>query len=176
MKSFKSVSEVKDYANRLLDVEYDITVDGLTHHVNPTSIGYKFEWDNAKNRFGVCRYRRKVIGLSLPLVEGNLDNFYQINDTILHEIAHAISVHIHGVKGRGHGEFWKHVASSIGCNAKRCYSVKNMNMPQYKYTLICDNCGNESHARRMGSSEYSCGICSPRKFNKDFILRVIKNY
>lgn len=176
MKSFKSVSEVKDYANRLLDVEYDITVDGITHHVNPTSIGYKFEWDNAKNRFGVCRYRRKVIGLSLPLVEGNLDNFYQINDTILHEIAHAISFHIHGRKGRGHGDFWKHVASSIGCNAKRCFNVKDVNVPKYKYTTICDNCGNESHARRMGSSEYSCGICSPRKFNKDFLLRIIKNY
>ena len=176
MKTFKSVSEVENYANRLLDVEYDIKIDGLMYHVNPMDVGYKFEWDNAKNRFGVCRYNRRVIGLSLPLVEGNLDNFTQINDTILHEIAHAISVHIHGRKGRGHGNFWKHVAKSIGCNAKRCYNSKDVNTPQYKYTLICDSCGNKSHRRRMGSSEYSCGKCSPRKFNRDFLLRIIKNY
>lgn len=176
MKSFNSVSEVKEYANRLLDVEYDIDINGITHHVNPRYIGYKFQWDNAKNRFGICRYSRRVIGLSLPLVENNLDNFYQINDTILHEIAHAISVHIHGRKGMGHGDFWKHVARSIGCNAKRCYSGKDVNQPQYKYTLICDSCGKEHHRRRLGSTQYSCGTCSPRKFSEDFILRVVKNY
>ena len=129
MKTFKSVSEVENYAKRLLDVEYDIKIDGLMYHVNPMDVGYKFE-----------------------------------------------SVHIHGRKGRGHGNFWKHVASSIGCNAKRCYSSKDVNTPQYKYTLICDSCGKEQHARRMGSSQYSCGKCSPRKFNRDFLLRVIKNY
>ena len=176
MKNFESVSEVEAYAKKLMDVEYDINIDGLMHHVNPRDIGYRFEWDNAKNRFGICRYSRRVIGLSLPLVEGNLDNFTQINDTILHEIAHAISHEIHGRKGMGHGEFWKHVARSIGCNAKRCYNINSVNTPQYKYTLTCDSCGKVSHARRMGSSQYSCGTCSPRKFNEDFILKVVKNY
>ena len=46
MKTFKSVSEVENYAKRLLDVEYDIKIDGLMYHVNPMDVGYKFEWDN----------------------------------------------------------------------------------------------------------------------------------
>jgi SprT-like family len=73
-----------------------------------------FEFDNAKRRFGICRYNRRTIGLSRNLVL--LSNKEQVKDTILHEIAHALVG-----PGYGHSWVWKRMALEIGCDGNRCY-------------------------------------------------------
>lgn len=124
--------------------------------------GWRFEFDNAKRRFGVCRYRRKVVGLSLPLVK--LNSEAQVRDTILHEIAHALVG-----SGHGHGHVWKRKAIEIGCNGERCYSVTDVVAPQSKYQAICPSCGHIHRAHRIKKRKASCGLCS-RTYNPNTLL------
>ena len=97
--------------------------------------GWRFEFDTAKRRFGVCRYRTKTIGLSKPLTMAN--DLVQVKDTILHEIAHALT------PGDGHGSKWKMMCVKIGAKPERCYSSKDTNMIAGKYKAVCGGCGKE---------------------------------
>ena len=92
MAGFKNIDEVEAHARRLMRKEYKVEANGKVHYLSPNRIGYSFKFDNAKRRFGQCSYTDKRISLSKPLASNNLDNFFQINDTILHEIAHALSL------------------------------------------------------------------------------------
>jgi SprT-like family len=47
------------------------------------------EFGQAKRVFGVCLRRKKIIRLSAPLVE--LNTVTRVTNTILHEIAHALT-------------------------------------------------------------------------------------
>jgi predicted SprT family Zn-dependent metalloprotease len=134
--NFKTIKDVESYAKQLMTKEYKVKVNGKTHLLTPTKLGYKFKFDNAKRRFGYCSYTDKEISLSKPLCEYNLNNFYQINDTILHEIAHALSYKIHGRRGSGHCKRWVHVAKSIGCNGKRCYDSSEVNNIEHNVNQI----------------------------------------
>jgi len=96
--------------------------------------GWSFEFDTAKRRFGVCRFRSKRIGLSEPLTEAN--DVAQVQDTILHEIAHAIAGF-----AAGHGPEWKKVCVRIGCKPERCYSSEDTTTIAGKYRAVCGGCG-----------------------------------
>lgn len=98
-----------------------------------TALGWKFQMDNAKRRFGVCKHRSKVVSLSLPLTQLNSEE--QVTDTIIHEIAHALV----GPK-QGHGPVWKAKAIEIGCKPERCYG-EDVLQPKGKYTADCPDCG-----------------------------------
>ena len=52
---------------------------------------WKFGWDRARRRLGVCRLLEKSISLSVHFVRANLEAPHEIRDTILHEIAHFVS-------------------------------------------------------------------------------------
>tara|TARA_B100000900_G_scaffold399712_1_gene402559 strand:+ start:236 stop:766 length:531 start_codon:yes stop_codon:yes gene_type:complete len=176
MAGFKDIDEVEAYAKELLHREYRIEANGKVHWLTPSKIGYRFKFDNAKRRFGQCSYRDKRISLSKPLCEYNLNNFFQINDTILHEIAHALSYKIHGRRGMGHCKRWVHVAKSIGCNGIRCYDSTQVNNIEHKYTLVCDTCGGENPRHRRPRQDYSCAKCEPKKFDERYLLRVVQNF
>jgi len=173
--NFKTIKDVELHAKKLMTKEYKVEVNGRTHLLTPTKLGYRFKFDNAKRRFGCCSYRDKEISLSKPLCEYNLNNFYQINDTILHEIAHALSYKIHSSKGLGHCKRWVHVAKSIGCNGKRCYDSSQVNKIESKYSLVCDTCGGNYPRHRKPRTEYSCANCSPT-YDKRYLLRVVQNF
>jgi predicted SprT family Zn-dependent metalloprotease len=93
-----------------------------------------------KKRFGVCKYRRLnsgyaptgTIGLSRLLVEVN--DVIQVTDTILHEIAHALTL------GDGHGYAWKRKCIEIGAKPERCYTNKDTVSPTMRYQAICGGC------------------------------------
>jgi predicted SprT family Zn-dependent metalloprotease len=74
---------------------------------------WRLVFDNAKTRAGVCRFDRKEIGLSRPLV--SLYTVEQVTDTVLHEIAHALAGPRHG-----HDRVWRATAQRIGCTGERC--------------------------------------------------------
>lgn len=95
-------------------------------------LGWKFEFDSAMRRFGVCRYGQKTIGLSRQLVQDNSEE--EVADVILHECSHSLSVLKWGNRGRGHGLLWKQVCIEIGARPERCYSssqVVNTAKPKY---------------------------------------------
>ena len=122
--------------------------------------GYTFKFDNAKKRFGQCSYTRKTISLSKPLTEINIDdNFWQIKDTILHEIAHALSYVRYGRIGIGHNSYWQRTCIEIGANPKRTYSAKDVNTVKGKFVYVCRTCGRESFFHKRLKTERACGKC-----------------
>ena len=168
-----SLREVEALANRLLDKEFTVPNGIGTRTLSARSIGYKFKFDNAKVRMGLCSYTRKTISLSKPLVLNNLDKIDgKITDTILHEIAHTLSREIFGkLDGSGHGHNWVNTAKAIGCNGRRCYSSSELDKVQSKWTLHCPTgCTISRHKRTRIGSKSSCPYCSGGYFNEKFLL------
>jgi predicted SprT family Zn-dependent metalloprotease len=126
--------------------------------------GWHFQFDNSKRRFGVCKYRPKIIGLSMPLTL--LNDEARVKNTILHEIAHALVGH-----AAGHGWQWQRKAMEIGCDGQRCYEADKVSRPKGNYEAVCGLCGHvhiKYKAPKAGRS-VSCGKCS-RSFNPNNLL------
>jgi predicted SprT family Zn-dependent metalloprotease len=115
---------------------------------------YSFKFDNAKKRFGQCLIGgKKSITLSRQLTE--LNDYVEVRDTILHEIAHAMSpVTSH------HDQIWRKNAIAIGCNGQRVCNVKT---PTPKYIYECPCCHRRSN-RYKKTERTACDVCC-RKFN-----------
>ena len=77
-----------------------------------------FGFDLSTSRAGVCRYDDRRIDLSVSYCLRATQA--EIEDTLLHEIAHAIAGHRHH-----HDDVWKTVARAIGCTAERCHDVNH---------------------------------------------------
>jgi predicted SprT family Zn-dependent metalloprotease len=113
--------------------------------------GY-FSFDNSKKRFGVCRmsWKRSIygkvytlVGISLSRHLVKLNEEAEVTDTILHEIAHALTM------GDGHGAKWKAKCVEIGCRPIRCYSSNEVDTPTLKYSASCGDCGTVYQRSRL---------------------------
>lgn len=92
---------------------------------------WDFEWRGGNVTFGSCRFKPGEgcghIRLTRKVCEFNLDNPAQIEDTIRHEIAHALafeyaqSVHHNWRYGDGHGAYFYHFCGVTGATPERCY-------------------------------------------------------
>jgi predicted SprT family Zn-dependent metalloprotease len=128
--------------------------------------GWSFKFNNRKNSVGVCYTGKKIIYLSRLLIEYAEEK--EVIDTILHEIAHALT------PGHNHDKVWKQKAIEIGCNGKRCYDEKtkpNTDLGRKaisKYKAVCVN-GHEWFANRRRKRDVSCSRCS-NKYDERFIL------
>lgn len=120
---------------------------------------WTFQFDRALRRFGLCKYQPKIISLSHELVE--LNNADEVQDVILHEIAHAIVG-----PGHGHDYVWRQSARQIGARGTRCYP-SHVQGVQKKWIGNCPNCGLAFHRHRR--KKISCGRCS-RFFNPDYLI------
>lgn len=125
--------------------------------------GWKFEYDNARRRFGCCKHRSKRITVSKHLV--SLNDEARVKNTILHEIAHALV----GC-GHGHDWVWKRKAIEIGCDGERCYSSAKVTTPESKYIAECHGCGKIHKKHRATRVSSSCGECSGGRYNPTFKL------
>ncbi len=80
-----------------------------------TGIKWTFKWINSTSSIGVCHYRSSTIRLSkvwaLYLPE------WKIIDTILHEIAHALT------PGDYHGSLWKKTCLKVGALPERLAKI-----------------------------------------------------
>ena len=120
---------------------------------------WSFKWSNAKKTFGTCSYGRindtvlyGTITLSKPLCL--LNDETQVRDTILHEIAHALTL------GHGHDNTWKRKCVEIGAKPIRCYSSDEVTRPKMKYVAICGGCQREFQKGRITrKARYSKQIC-----------------
>lgn len=95
--------DAENIALRLIDTLLN-NVPGKQHN------NWKFAWNNRKTAFGVCNHTRKTIYLSRYLTA--TEQREAIEQTILHEIAHAIAG-----SAAGHGPAFKAACSRIGCRA-----------------------------------------------------------
>jgi predicted SprT family Zn-dependent metalloprotease len=119
--------------------------------------GWTFKFDHARRRFGSCRPRSRAITLSRPLTLLNGDD--QVRDTILHEIAHALT------PGDGHGPQWKAKCREIGARPQRCYTDADVSSPPRKpapYRIGCVPCGWWVDRRRLTPRTLVCRTCRTR--------------
>lgn len=114
--------------------------------------GWRFEFNFAKLRLGVCKHRAKVIGLSKHYTELNEEK--RIRNTILHEIAHALVG-----AGHGHDEVWRAKAIEIGCDGERCCDADDLQRPIGNYIATCKN-GHVRYKFKKPTRDSSCGSCS----------------
>jgi|SRR5271166_407361 len=115
--------------------------------------GWMFWWDNAKRRFGSCCTATRRITLSRELTLRN--DQPQVEDTIRHEIAHALAGSRHG-----HDEEWKRQCAVTGANPKRCYDSAEVDAPKGDWQATCGGCGTvHSKFRRPRGIKY----CAVRK-------------
>jgi predicted SprT family Zn-dependent metalloprotease len=126
--------------------------------------GWGFKFDTAKRRFGCCNYRYKVISLSSALT--SINDEVKVENTILHEIAHALVGPRHG-----HDSVWKQKAIEIGCDGNRCYSSKNTTTPESKYIAVCNTCGYVHKRHRKPTRTSACGTCCKGTFQAKYILK-----
>ena len=125
-------------------------------------IGWKFKFDNSKKRFGVCKYLHKTISLSKPLTK--LNSVENVNDTLLHEIAHALCG-----RGVGHSNVWKRKAVEIGCNGVRCYKDE-VELPKGNLLDVCPNCYKSVKRFRKPKREKACRSCCNKYNNGEFSI------
>lgn len=128
------------------------------------SLGWRFGWDNARRRAGCCRYRQKLVSLSRHYVALNVvERPDDVVDTILHEIAHALTFNRHGGAVDAHGAEWKAEAARIGARPERCYDSSVIAMPPGRWQATCGLCKRTFRRHRplpAGMWNY-CRACGP---------------
>ena len=103
--------------------------------------GYGFGWDRATQRFGQCRYDQRVITLSRVLTPMRDDD--AVRQTVLHEIAHALT------PGTGHGWEWKAQAYRLGVRRPTArHAEPNVKVPA-RIIGQCQRCGVRIERQRV---------------------------
>ena len=123
---------------------------------------WQFLFDHARWRFGSCQPRRKRITLSRVLTLLNDES--EIRDTILHEIAHALT------PGDGHGNRWKAACVKIGARPTRCYSDERVASPPRRparFRIGCPVCGWWADRHRRSRHKLICRSC-----RREIVLRL----
>lgn len=149
-------------------------VDGYTY--NLANLDWNWGYNTNVTRLGVCRGKQKSIEISKALLMENLSTgAKEFEDTIRHEIAHAIDVEINGHSS--HGRKWKLICLQVGAKPIRC--SKQINSPEGKYTVKCDNCNHTSQAYRKRRGKAACSKCCNQynrgRYSEKYILRFIPN-
>ena len=120
-------------------------------------LDWRLELDFAKVRAGACHFGVKKITFSRNFLKNS--NYDDIQDTILHEIAHALVGPQHG-----HDKVWKEMARKLGCSAKRCHSLE---FSKYKWIRFCPNSCWEQKIHRKNSN-LICKKCAAAVQHKPF--------
>jgi predicted SprT family Zn-dependent metalloprotease len=131
---------------------------------------WSFKWTNSKRQFGICHesFRGNHIALSKPITL--LNNEHEVNNVILHEIAHALVGNKHG-----HDRVWKAMCIKIGARPERCYSTKDVTQPTMRYVAICGGCGiKHQRARKIKSGNmFSCKCQNSKPWRERLILTFV---
>lgn len=133
------LNEARDLAEALME-DFDLT-----------RYGWTFRWDDSVRRFGVCRFTDYSIGLSRKIVRMN--DRAEVEDTIRHEIAHALAP-----RTAAHGPVWEAFCEVTGAKPQRCSDAK---APEPGWVVRCPS-GCQTHRRYRVSSRLktaSCGYC-----------------
>lgn len=116
---------------------------------------WHFKFDRAIQRAGSCHFGKRTISLSIHMVLKETITMEQIENVILHEMAHAIVGFQHG-----HNDVWRAKAIEIGCDGARCHTLKFMPEPKYKITCPCGSCNfSRSRFKQKSWSNKVCLKC-----------------
>ena len=120
--------------------------------------GWKFNWLKHSSIAGLCNYTKKEINLSLELTMLNIES--EVKDTIVHEIAHALT------PNDGHGKKWKAKCVEIGCRPEQFYTDDQKVRASVRYLAVCEYCGRE---HKQSEKTLSC-YCQASKKMRDRVL------
>jgi len=134
-KNLQRLTSIADLADKLL------AAHGLDE--------WRFIFDDATKRGGLCSSANKMISMSEQFCL-KVDDA-EVEDTILHEIAHALV----GVE-HGHDAIWRAKALEIGCSGERTH---NSSFTTPKYIVSCVQCGWQQ-ARQKRLRNLICRYCS----------------
>ncbi|XP_053328827.1 germ cell nuclear acidic protein [Spea bombifrons] len=98
----------------------------------------------------------------IELSEKVCDSADRLRDTLIHEICHAATWLINGVRD-GHGQFWRFYARKATLihpelpMVTRCHSYEI----NYKYTYECSRCKNTlgRHSKSLDTEKFVCALC-----------------
>jgi hypothetical protein len=96
-----------------------------------------------RRRLGQCRYTQRQVGLTLTYVQ--LNEWAQVEQTVLHECAHALVG-----PGHGHDATWRAQARAIGVK-RPASSQREVKMPAGNIVIVCAKCGPVGSCVRMPS-------------------------
>ena len=134
------ITQVMSLANSLLEEH------GLKEQ------GWRFELSNHKTLVGQCVYSTKTIHYSMWFLSKSTDR--DIKDTILHEIAHALTRIRYG-RGdhvKSHGWQWRQMCIEIGARPQRLAGEEAVtSATKYNYKIVCDECGRSWKRYRLRS-------------------------
>lgn len=176
-----TASEIEKLANDLLNETWRIDAYRFqtTSMFNLALLGWKFEFNTRKRAAGLCSKREKTIYISKWLLDQNLHKSLEFENTIRHEIAHALEFELRGESN--HGRLWKFIARQVLCTAERCFTGEQISITATtKYTLICDNCGNKTPRHKAMTRHSACGNCCNEynfgRYSDKYKMRVVQNY
>lgn len=117
-------------------------------------VGWSFRFNRSKTMMGTCRFGPRIIELSRHFAERN--ELAAIQDTLLHEVAHALA-------GRtaGHGPAWQTICRGIGARPERLSDEAEM--PPGRWQAVCAGCGTIHHKYRKPKHMrgWHCRRCGP---------------
>lgn len=176
--------DIEALAIELLNLTWTIDIYRFqdAKKINLLDLGWCFEFNDRKRAAGLCSKRSKTIYISKWLLEQNLDRALKFEDTIRHEIAHALDFEIRGTSN--HDKVWKMIARQVLSNGERCYDSSEIGVVEItKYTLVCGNCDKKtpSHkAKKNNKKESACGECCKRynfgRYSEKFTLVRVQNF
>lgn len=117
-------------------------------------VEWSFAFDRAKRRFGCCHHTTKTLSLSRHLTLLNGEE--AVRDTILHEIAHALT------PGAHHGPAWRAKCRELGAKPERCYEAGEVRQPAARYQLVCPGCEARYPRHRRTRGVFVCRVCYAR--------------
>ena len=114
---------------------------------------WQFQFTRGVRVLGICRYAKRIIGLSIHLVQANQP--VQLRDTLLHEIAHS-----RVGPGHGHDAVWRAKCREIGARPERCCTVE-LDLPKGRWAATCGGCGTvyRRHRRPKRMAGWFCRKC-----------------
>jgi predicted SprT family Zn-dependent metalloprotease len=135
----------------------------ITEHLDAR---WTFGWDNAKTRLGACHHRNHTITLSKHFTA--LNNEDETRDTVLHEIAHALT------PGANHGPAWRAAAVRIGARPLARADGRSLVKPTPTWVAECPRCAATLWRYRRATTPVACARCCNRhnggRFDRRFVL------
>ncbi|MEM0961593.1 MAG: SprT-like domain-containing protein [Bacteroidota bacterium] len=132
--------------------------DELGQHVLGAPLadrGWTFGFDRARVRLGACHPESRRITLSARLVR--VLPSCDVEDTIRHEIAHAIDLEIRGKTA--HDGPWKQIADACGASPERLYQGSLPSDPGAPYRATCPSCEGCADMYRQPVHPRRCRAC-----------------
>lgn len=157
-----TLREIQELAIAMLKTTWKINIYRFkdASFINLFDLGWRFEFNDRKRAAGLCSKRNKTIYISRWLLSQNLHKGLEFENTLRHEIAHALDFKMRGTSD--HSKIWKMVAREVLCTAERCYTSEQISVTATtKYTLkyVEEGCNYKrpSHkARPKNARSYPC--------------------